>query len=186
MQVKIILILLTFGGFAQIHGDFAQEALKMHNEFRGFHGCPALSLDQDLSTACEEYAKTLSIKGVIESSSLDGYTENLCITRLKPVDCITNWYNERVMHDYSAPRLNSETEHFTALIWKASTKLGIGLFSKDETHYVVARYKPKGNIISEFKENVPVAKGKADRSTSFGFGILFLVSVLIQLFLDQF
>ncbi|XP_034130762.1 Golgi-associated plant pathogenesis-related protein 1-like isoform X2 [Drosophila guanche] len=155
MQATIILIFLAIYVIAPIQGDFAKEALKRHNELRKEHSCPKLQLDDDLSTECQEYAKTLSEKGKIEPSNGVGYTENMCITFFKPIDCIESWYLEKVLHDFSSPRLNAETEHFTAMIWKSSTKLGIGLVTKDGNHYVVARYKPKGNIKSEFKENVP-------------------------------
>ncbi|BFF91383.1 Golgi-associated plant pathogenesis-related protein 1-like [Drosophila madeirensis] len=184
MQAKIILIFLAIYVIAPIHGDFAQDALKRHNEIRKGHGCPDLQLDDELSTDCQAYAKTLSEKGKIEPSNGDGYTENLCITILKPIDCLESWYMERALHDYSAPRLNAETEHFTAMIWKSSTKLGIGLVTKDDNNYVVARYKPKGNVKSEFKENVPRPTGKADHATSFSFGVLVLGSVFIQYFSD--
>ncbi|XP_002012812.2 Golgi-associated plant pathogenesis-related protein 1 [Drosophila persimilis] len=179
-MLKIILILLTIYGFAQIDGGFPEDALARHNEHRKNHDCPDLKLDSDLSNECAEYAKTLAGKGKLEPTKLDGYTENLCMTIKKPLECIESWYMEKNLYDYNAPRLSSETEHFTAMIWKASKTLGIGLFTKDENHYVVARYKPKGNIISEFKENVPMATGNADHSTSFCLAVLILVAIFIE------
>ncbi|XP_017142679.1 Golgi-associated plant pathogenesis-related protein 1-like [Drosophila miranda] len=179
-MVKIILILLAIYGFAQIDGGFPEDALARHNEHRKNHGCPDLKLDSDLSNECEAYAKTLAGKGKLEPTKLDGYTENLCMTIKKPLECIESWYMEKNLYDYNAPRLSSETEHFTAMIWKASNTLGIGLFTKDENHYVVARYKPKGNIKSEFKENIPKATGNADHSKSFCLAVLILVAVFIE------
>ena len=48
--------------------------------------------------------------------------------------------------------------HFTQVVWKKSTKLGIGKATSKEKGmtctYVVARYKPAGNYKSQFGDNV--------------------------------
>ncbi|WP_395239512.1 CAP domain-containing protein, partial [Salmonella sp. s54412] len=50
------------------------------------------------------------------------------------------------------------TGHFTQVVWKASTQLGIGYSrSSDRTKvYVVGRYMAPGNYAGRFKENVIV------------------------------
>ena len=50
--------------------------------------------------------------------------------------------------------------HFTQVVWKGTVSLGIGMATgKSETglfcSYVVARYRPPGDFIGEYKENVP-------------------------------
>ncbi len=52
--------------------------------------------------------------------------------------------------------------HFTQVIWKSSTEFGIGrAYSSDENCvYIVARYKPPGNIIDS--ESTNIARGKMD------------------------
>ena len=45
--------------------------------------------------------------------------------------------------------------HFTQMVWKSSQKVGIGTATtKDGKMIIVANYKPPGNIIGEFKDNV--------------------------------
>merc|ERR1719500_1054433 len=76
------------------------------------------------------------------------------------------WYDEIRQYNWSA----SEEEmlsvpapgvcHFTQLVWKDSTKIGIGISSKrsrsgEELVYIAARYSPQGNFKTEFANNVP-------------------------------
>jgi hypothetical protein len=46
------------------------------------------------------------------------------------------------------------------VIWKASTKLGIGYARTSEKTmvYVVGRYKDPGNVGNQYEENVPKAQ----------------------------
>ena len=47
------------------------------------------------------------------------------------------------------------------MVWKNSRKVGIGTaVAKDGKMIVVANYKPPGNIIGEFKDNVLPPKKK--------------------------
>ena len=48
------------------------------------------------------------------------------------------------------------TGHFTQVVWKATTNLGIGrAVSNSNNLYVVANYFPGGNMGGEFEANVP-------------------------------
>lgn len=50
------------------------------------------------------------------------------------------------------------TGHFTQVVWKASTELGIGKYTGKKglwtCTYVVARYKPAGNYPTKLEDNV--------------------------------
>jgi len=54
---------------------------------------------------------------------------------------------------------SSGTGHFTQVVWKKSTVLGMGQATGTKNGmqctYIVARYKPKGNFMGKFNENVP-------------------------------
>ena len=66
------------------------------------------------------------------------------------------------MCDYSFSDHSSQgghtTGHFTQVVWKASTQLGIGKYTGKNGDwtctYIVARYKPAGNYRTKFEENV--------------------------------
>ena len=59
------------------------------------------------------------------------------------------------------------TGHFTQVVWRASTVLGIGRAEGKKRGmkcaYIVGRYKPAGNMMGDFPENVP--KGSFDASS---------------------
>jgi len=47
----------------------------------------------------------------------------------------------------------------TQLLWKSSTKLGVGVSKNPNGMYnVVANYDPSGNVIGYFKDNLPEIK----------------------------
>ena len=68
------------------------------------------------------------------------------------------------------------TGHFTQVVWKESTTLGIGRAEVTKNGmkcaYIVARYKPAGNFMGRYTENVPKGKFNANihcSSVPFGF-----------------
>ena len=74
-----------------------------------------------------------------------------------------NRYREVCKNDFNDPGFDVKTGHFTQLVWKRSTKLGIGFargsytFSGkrfDNCLFVVARYKERGNVEGAFAQNV--------------------------------
>ena len=62
---------------------------------------------------------------------------------------------------------NKGTGHFTQVVWKESTVLGIGRAESEEggmkCAYIVGRYQPAGNYMGEYQQNVP--KGSFDRNS---------------------
>ena len=68
------------------------------------------------------------------------------------------WYNEIKYYDFKKSEFSAETGHFTQVIWKESTKMGVG-YAKGRngakhTLYVVAQYTLPGNVEEAFSENV--------------------------------
>jgi len=73
---------------------------------------------------------------------------------------VQSWYNE--ISDYlsqfgSEPPMSTFSKYglFTQLIWKNSKLLGVGCASRGNSKYVVANYEPSGNVIGQFRMNVP-------------------------------
>ena len=73
-----------------------------------------------------------------------------------------SWYSEIAYYDFSKPGFSYETGHFTAVVWKATTKVGFGVgvgkclmggFSYN-CAVVVANYKDPGNYLGQFSANV--------------------------------
>ena len=61
-------------------------------------------------------------------------------------------------YSFGSERGSSGTGHFTQVVWKESTVLGIGKADIEQRGmqctYVVGRYKRAGNFMGKYKENV--------------------------------
>ncbi|XP_022791759.1 protein PRY2-like [Stylophora pistillata] len=153
-------------------GTFTEEeeqGLAKHNEFRQVHGVPAMTLDRQMCDEAKQYAQTLSNMGSLmhsPSSERSGQGENLamgCSIRAPQTieEAVTNWYNEvcRPGYDFYIPSFSAGIGHFTQVVWKESIVLGIGIASGKKNGmncaYIVAIYRPAGNMVGEFTQNVP-------------------------------
>ncbi|KAF4524951.1 hypothetical protein B566_EDAN014132, partial [Ephemera danica] len=45
-------------------------------------------------------------------------------------------------------------DHFTQIVWKCTTELGIAIATRGNRTVVVANYSPRGNMQDQFRENV--------------------------------
>jgi hypothetical protein len=72
--------------------------------------------------------------------------------RANPVDATQVWYNEASKYNYNNPVFSVKTGHFTQLVWKSSTHVGIAISADGK--YVAANYFPAGNVTGRFRENV--------------------------------
>ena len=67
-------------------------------------------------------------------------------------------------YDFNNGGFSSRTGHFTQVVWKESTDLGMGRAEAQQNGmkcaYIVGRYKPAGNMGGKFQENV--IKGSFD------------------------
>lgn len=67
-----------------------------------------------------------------------------------PTSATDWWYDEIKLYDYNKPIFATDTQQFTQLIWKSTTKVAFGIAGA----FVVGRYYPAGNIQGQFEENV--------------------------------
>ncbi|KAM6965253.1 Golgi-associated plant pathogenesis-related protein 1 [Aplochiton taeniatus] len=65
------------------------------------------------------------------------------LTGQEPVD---NWYSEIKDYSWSQPGFSGNTGHFTQVVWKDSTEVGVGLATDGNTVFVVGQYSPAGNM----------------------------------------
>jgi hypothetical protein len=73
---------------------------------------------------------------------------------------IDHWYQESESYNYRTGHSNNgkETEHFTQVIWKATTDVGCGFAycQNLRSSIYVCNYGPTGNVNSEYRDNVPL------------------------------
>ncbi len=70
-------------------------------------------------------------------------------------EATTLWYNEYKKYNFSWPGFSSGTGHFTQVVWKGSSRLGMGVArASSGYYYVVGNYDPPGNYADQFRRNV--------------------------------
>merc|ERR1719316_720815 len=153
--------------FLQADSDM-QQTLQYHNMYRCMHGVPPLTWDDDIAANAQAWADggiwghspgdTRQING-------QGVGENLAWgTSMSGRKAVRHWYDEIA---YTDPfglatgmygKNGQPIGHYTAVVWKATTKLGCGKAGANVNGnwgtYVVCQYGPHPNIGGAFAENV--------------------------------
>lgn len=138
-----------------------QEALLVHNEYRRKHRVPDLRLSPELTAAAKAWANTLLNTNKLVPQSSSPYGENIYSMQcsdpkliVSAREVISKWYSERKEHKFSIEPKVLNTCHFTQIVWKNTTEMGIAMAKRDGSCVVVACYHPRGNIVGQFTENV--------------------------------
>uniref|UniRef100_A0A4W3HFM0 SCP domain-containing protein n=1 Tax=Callorhinchus milii TaxID=7868 RepID=A0A4W3HFM0_CALMI len=132
-----------------------------HNSYRKIHQAPPLTYNKEITKECQEWANYLAPAGKMEHSTTKN-GENIWYkwaTDLGEVfgkEAVDAWYNEIKDYNFNEPGFKSETGHFTQLVWKSTTEMGIAYAVHENVAIAVAQYSPAGNITnpSFFEENV--------------------------------
>ncbi|CAM4818099.1 unnamed protein product [Rotaria magnacalcarata] len=116
------------------------KVLELHNALRPKHGVPPLILDN-----------TLSQKAQLTAMDLANTAQNQ--QRATATQC---WYGEIKDYNFNIPIFSMSTCHFTQVVWKNTTRLGVGIAFDNEgkTAFFVALYDPAGNVKEKFFQNV--------------------------------
>ncbi|ODM91211.1 Protein PRY1 [Orchesella cincta] len=130
-------------------------AVDEHNNKRRRHRSPDLRGDNDeIHQAAQRYAEYLVGNDKFEHSGNPKYGENLAGTGGgNQVEAVRNAESK---YDYNNPGFSMETGHFTAVVWKSTTHVGIGVAWNPKKNWwvVVANYSPPGNYDGQYSENV--------------------------------
>ncbi|XP_022099173.1 uncharacterized protein LOC110983864 [Acanthaster planci] len=140
---------------------FQKEALSAHNKFREKHGVQALKLSDDLSAHAQQWANHLASLNSLKHSNNKNFGENIAMsfdpktTEFSGQQVTDQWYAEVKDYNFNIPGFRSGTGHFSQVVWKDSKEMGIGkAVAGNGKVFVVANYRPAGNVMSRFKENV--------------------------------
>lgn len=145
-----------------------ETVLKKINLYRRSHRSPPVQWSDTIATNAQNWAKHIAENGSLQHTPGGKYGENLAMefnpTRInvsdrtrEVVSSIKRWYNEVNEYDFSVPGFSSKTGHFSQLIWKDSTEIGVGVaLDKEKKVYVVMQFSPPGNVCNDdvFKNNV--------------------------------
>merc|ERR1711936_93082 len=141
---------------------FRQDSLAAHNTYRAKHGVAALKISAELNALAQEWAEHLIATGTFEHSPNNKNGENIYMSGGKAAQeqaqgAVDSWYSE--IKDYTfgkEPSMGGPvTGHFTQVVWKGSTEVGVGVAQEGSKVVVVANYSPPGNYVGQYVDNVP-------------------------------
>jgi uncharacterized protein YkwD len=136
---------------------FAQQMIDRHNVLRAKHCAPPLTWSPKAARAAQRWARHLANIGSLQHGDHSGMGQNLAFVSGQPCDgaCFTDlWYDEIRDYNFNAPGFSPKTVHFTQVVWKSTTQIGVGHVSLWQKTFVVANYIPPGNVWGGFAANV--------------------------------
>ncbi|XP_077080449.1 uncharacterized protein LOC143732878 [Siphateles boraxobius] len=165
-HTSVVFTCLLYTSAAMADDSFKKEFLETHNRYREHHQAPALVYSEDLCVTAQQWADhMLSNKALGHSDTDHGENVFYSFSSVKKTptgkEAVDSWYSEIKDYDFEKPGHQPKTGHFTQVVWKSSTELGVGLATDGKTVFVVGQYKPAGNITNPgyFKENVHPKNG---------------------------
>lgn len=159
---------------------FGQAVLDSHNEYRQSHRCPPLHWSEGCTQLAQTLAEHMALNNTLKTYTTKGYGQNtaffmnLCLGGNFAEKCISMmdsvvsdkllaqyvcevWYREGQNYSFANPGFNTGscvTSHFTQVVWKDTKEVGVAKLARDGRTFVVAVYKPQGNVSGEFEANI--------------------------------
>ncbi|KAK2041613.1 SCP-like extracellular protein [Colletotrichum somersetense] len=129
-------------------------AFDAHNAARSEVGVSPLEWDDSLAADAQEWATHLLSVGSLTHSQTANQGENLYMQSNKDspnVNAANAWIAEK--KEYNGETISESNYggfgHYTQIVWKSTTKVGMAVASNSQGTYVVARYSPPGNYIGQ-------------------------------------
>lgn len=141
-------------------------ALSLHNELRAHHSSPKLKWSTMRARSAQHHAEfllerdTLTLGPLVDEEGRRIGQNIACAEKKRiqrgwgAVDATKLWYKEVNRYNQDVPIYRKVYRHFTQLVWRDTTEIGIGVAVSPDKVVVVANYYPSGNIEGEFRENV--------------------------------
>ncbi|XP_022779877.1 titin-like isoform X2 [Stylophora pistillata] len=147
--------------------DFEEDCFLQHNLYRRQHRCKPLKWSDELAAGAKEWAEYLASVNSLERCEGKEFGQNLAIAQgiyLSGSEVVDIWYKESTDYNFDVPAFNAKCGNFTQVVWTSSREFGAGkAVADDGTQFVVAWYKPSGNIVGEFRDNVKPPKDSSSR-----------------------
>jgi uncharacterized protein YkwD len=135
-----------------------QETLNAHNAARAQEGKPPLEWCNTCAAQAQAWANQLASTGQFEHprglcSSNHPMGQNLAMggKNMTPTKAVNLWMQEKV--SYRASGIEN-AGHYTQVVWKSTTHVGVGVARNGNKTVVVANYHPPGNWQGQFRNNV--------------------------------
>jgi len=135
------------------------------NLYRQKHKAQLIKHNPVITTFSQSYSNNLLQNKIFKHSNTPSYGENLYKSwssqPIKNTELVSNvkkaidsWYNEVKFYNFELGEFNSQTGHFTQLVWNKSTEYGVGISVNGGEVVVCMNYNPRGNMLGQFKQNV--------------------------------
>ncbi|XP_071821691.1 Golgi-associated plant pathogenesis-related protein 1-like [Apostichopus japonicus] len=131
--------------------EFQDKCLEAHNKLRGEHHAKKLQWNTELAESAKDWAKRVADKGYIQHSDSTRFGENIMMTEededFSGEEAVQKWAREEALYDYTNPKWQKGTSHFTQIIWQTTTEVGIAKVHLESSnkYVIVVHYKPSGN-----------------------------------------
>lgn len=142
------------------------ECVEWHNYYRKIHQAPDVTWSDSLARDAQSWANYLAARNLFQHASRTGQGENLYRSSRDNAHSCRNaiklFYSEEKDYNYKRATFSSKVGHFTQLVWIRTTEIGVGkAMTSTGAIILVFRYKPPGNFIGQFAENVKPPTGEA-------------------------
>ncbi|XP_063424167.1 Golgi-associated plant pathogenesis-related protein 1-like [Mytilus trossulus] len=152
--------------------QFTTEGLILHNNIRRKHNVPSLKFSKDLVQHAQEWAEYLvktnqdtpevqhlRRKNIGQNVTVKDSYDNYAVD-YSAEDIIKEWYSGVDIYQPYFGREPPPLEiikgygHFSQMIWKESKEMGMGKAIGNDRTVIVASYRPAGNGLAKFTDNV--------------------------------
>jgi hypothetical protein len=149
-------------GYAALPRVQRNELLDAHNSTRSRHCSAALTWSNDLAAAAQRWADQISSNDCQLAHSPEAiagqYGENLAwagSSAASAAELVGDWSAESALYDFGNPVFASETAHFTAMVWRATSEVGCGIaVCPGGEQALVCNYLETPNVSGQFADNV--------------------------------
>ncbi|CAH8513958.1 unnamed protein product [Heterobilharzia americana] len=152
--------------------DFIEDCLKEHNTKRIAHGVCALRHSRALDKTAQDWAEELISEDGIKNSPLSSrgeVGESISVRTstgshvdIQGHEVVNQWYAD--VKNYNYENGKGPAGNFTQLVWNSTREVGFGKARGPGKCVVVAHYRPPGNVLGRYLENVFRPKESAEES----------------------
>ncbi len=136
--------------FVSAHNSLRQAVTQPANYSGTWATIPNVSWSDTVAQHAQAWADTLKAQGCIGNHDPNRVNEgeNLAWgSGLTPQGAVDMWGNEKSLYTYNPVySFDTNTGHYTQIVWRSSTQIGCGIASCGTTNMIVCRYSPAGNM----------------------------------------
>ncbi|CAH8842191.1 unnamed protein product [Trichobilharzia szidati] len=142
--------------------EFIEDCLREHNTKRTAHGVCTLRHSRALDKTAQDWAEELISEDGIKNSPLSSrgeVGESISVRTstgthvdIQGVEVVNQWYAD--VKNYSYESGKGPAGNFTQLVWSSTREVGFGKARGPGKCVVVAHYRPPGNVLGRYLENV--------------------------------